>query len=441
MTRLKTDGTIDILTEKMSTPVKYTVTLSEDEVEKRKKECYEKVKHNIEVQGFRKGNVPQDVAVKHLGVDRVYKLMVDKIIRDIITKEKIIVDYRDFKFFGDLKKKTEFIVEFIAEVKPIVNLILLDKINVDKFEEPEEIVDLSKSINEELKRSETFVDSSKEVLENLDIAVIDFKGCLEGQIKPFPGGTSNNFQIKINDLVNGKKQFIDNFEDQLIGMKVNEFRDVKVKFPDDYHDKKLSGKNAIFKVKLNVIKEKIVPVYDDEFAKSKGFDTVKDFEENLRTKIIEKNKKNSIEGFKKKILTSMLEQIEISPIPQSMIDRENNREWQSLLRKMGKTEEELLKENKNISKEAYFDNITQKSIETLKVGLILEEVSKKYKIESSEEEVLKHTLKISNFLQYDSDREERIKKELLSNKQQFDFMKRSLINEKALDFLFEEMSK
>lgn len=430
---------MEIKSEDMSTPIKYIVKIDADDVEKRKKQTYEKIKNEIQIPGFRKGNVPQDVAETHVGVEKLYRPMVDDIFREIMDIEKNIVGSYNFNFFGDLKKKNALTIEFIAELKPEIQLVSLEKIKkVQKIEETKITEEGFRSrIAAEVSLSENIVDSSKEFVENLDIAIIDFEGRLEGEKDAFPGGKANNYQICVNEVKNGKKQFIDNFEDQIVGMKINEVREVCVMFPNDYHNGGLSGKKAIFTVKLNAIKTKNVPQYDNEFVKSKGFETIKDFEEDLKKKISIENEKKDFEEFKKRVLASIINESKISPIPKSMIDRENEKEWNSLVRRMGKTEEELFKENK-FSKESFMNNTTPRSIEILKTTLILEEVAKENNIVVSEDEVVQYTMKISNLYKHDVDREERLLKELLNNKYQYELMQTAIINEKAIEFLMNE---
>jgi trigger factor len=431
---------MDIKTEKMPTPVKYIVTVDADDVNERKKAAYERVKSEIEVPGFRKGCVPQDVAETKIGVERLYKSMIDQIVRDIATLETSLVSTRDFKIFGDLKRKSTLTIEFVAEVKPTVKLVSLDKIKETEKLEATTIsdVELKEKIDAEIKQSETIHDSTKEILENLDIALIDFEGVLDGETTPFKGGTAKNYQIRVNDLVNGRKQFIDNFEDQLVGMKINEVRQVNVTFPVDYHSKELSGKKVIFTVKLNAIKYKVAPDYNDSFAKSKGFDSIQAYEDNLKIRLLDEKQKKSIDTFKKVILSKIVDESEISPIPQVMIDKENDNEWEALLRRMGKTEGQLEKESK-VTKESFIVNTTPRTIQVVKTSLVIEQIVKDFDIKATEDEVVAYTMRITNLLKFDSNREAKIKQDLLQNKIPYNSMYIGTVNEKAVEFLFNEM--
>ncbi|MDD5649694.1 MAG: trigger factor [Candidatus Nanoarchaeia archaeon] len=431
-----------IKTEKLATPVKYCVTIDAEKLEDRKEKAYNKIKHNIHIAGFRKGNVPRNVAESNLEIEKLYKHMIDEIFNDIFFADTSIVETSNYKFFGDLKKKFPLTIEFIANVKPSV--VLPDFNEVKKTISKKTISvteeDIKNRITNEIKLSEEIKDTSKEVLENLDVAVIDFEGRIEGEEKPFKGGIAKGYQLRINEIVNGRKQFIDNFEDQLIGMKINETREVKVSFPSDYKEKSLASKKSIFVVTLKSIKTKITPEYNENFVKSKGFDNIKLYEEFLRDEILKSEIKKEDESFKKQVICNIVNSSVISPIPEIMIDRENEKEWNSFLKRLGQTEAQLEKERK-ITKNIFFENTTEKSIEVLKTSLVLEEIARKFNITVNEDEVAEHLMKVTNILKFSKDREEKVKEELKNNKGQFNLMKTATINEKVIDFLGNEFNK
>lgn len=425
----------------MPTPVKYVVTVDENEMEERKTKTYDKKKDSIEVHGFRKGNVPRNIAEDKLGVEKLYKSLIDDIYYELSLTEPI-VSSKDFKFFGDLKKKVPFTMEFVADVQPTVILPSFEKIKetvkIDSVEVLED--DLKHKIDFELKQCEIIEDTTKDVVDNLDVAIIDFEGKIVGDDKPFKGGTAKGFQIRVNEVINGQKQFVDNFEDQLVGMKLGETKEVKVKFPENYRDTKLANKDAIFTVVLKSIKLKITPEYNVDFAKKKGFETIEEYEQSLKKSILEMKQKKATEKFKKTIITEIINNSDISPIPEEMIEAENDKEWRSFLRRINKSEEQFVKENKT-SKEYFFNNNTGKSIEVIKAHLVIKKISETHSINASDDEVVKYVMRISNLLKYDSDKEEKIKEELKSNNQQNNLMKIAATNEKTIEFLFESFSK
>lgn len=430
---------MEIKFERMPEQIKCVVTIDSEEVKRRKAETYEEIKHQIQVPGFRKGNVSMEVAEAKLSVEKLYTPMIDKICKEIVEKERNIVSTKDFKFFGDLKANDAMVIEFIAEMKPTVKTPNLNDIykNIEK-RSTQEVTEkeLNEYISNVLKQNEIIHDSTKETLENFDIAIIDFTGFLEGQTTPFKGGTAKNFQITVNELVNGRKQFIDNFEDQMVGMKKGEKRNIHVTFPSDYNEKTLSGKKAVFEVTLNAIKYKEIPKLDDEFAKTLGFETFESYKEISKNEILANKKKSFETETKREILSKVISESEISPIPQNMIDNENDKEWNSLLRRLGKTAEQLQKESK-VTKEMVFANSTARSIETLKASLVLEQLAKELNVSIDKKEVVEYALEISQMLGHGHDDEHReaLTKKLDEDQRQFEFFKSAVANEKVLDFL------
>lgn len=433
---------MDIKKEDMPTPVKYFVTVDAEDLEKRKQEVYNMRKPHLIVDGFRKGTVPRNIAESRFGVERLYRPVIDQIFKDVYFLEPCIVGTSDYKFLGDLKKKVDLVVEFVADIKPKVLLPVFDEVRktIEKTQVEVTDDDLKKRIDLEIKQNEKIQDSTKEVLENLDIAIIDFEGCIEGETTPFKGGTAKGYQIRVNEIVNGRKQFVDNFEDQLLGMKVDEVRKIRVTFPGDYRDKLLANKKAIFMVTLKAIKFKITPEYNKDFVKGKGFDSIEAYEESLKKQIFDSKQKKNEEDLKKQIIMKVVDQATISPIPQVMINRENEKEWSSLLTRLGKTEEQFQKENK-ITKEMFFDNMSPKSIEVLKTSLVLEEVADNFGFKASEDEIIQYVLKITNKLKYGESKKEKVKTDLKNNQHQYKLMETAVLNEKAMEFLVNELSK
>ena len=431
---------MQIKTEAMPKLVKYVVFLDEKEVAEKKDKIYKQRKPSIELPGFRKGNVPQDIAEDRIGVEKLYTPIINEVFAEVCETEPIISS-RNFKYFGDFKKGS-FTMEFVAELKPTVNLVSLDKIkkeiNIESPEFTEE--DLKGRIKNEIESLSKIEDSTKDTLKNLDIAIIDFEGKIVGEDKPFKGGTSKGYQIRVNEIVNGRKQFIGNFEDQLVGMKLKETKTIRVKFPDDYQSETLKGKDAEFIVTLNAIKEKKIPEYNEDFVKQKGYTSIAEFEEFLKKDEAELKLKRVTEKNKKLIVSEIVKQSEISPIPEEMIDRENQKEWENFLRRMGRTEEQFIKENK-ISKEHFFDNNTPRVIEVIKATLVIQQIATENNITATEEEVCQYVVRVSRILDYNEEKKQKILTDLRENKRQFQLMQNSTVNEKTINFVYEKLSK
>ena len=260
-------------------------------------------------------------------------------------------------------------------------------------------------------------------VENGDITVIDFEGSVDGV--PFEGGKAEGHELEI-----GSNTFIPGFEDQIIGMKVDEERDIKVKFPDEYFSKDLAGKDAIFKIKLHEIKKKELPKLDDEFAKDVSeFDTLEELKNSIKEKIDVENKNKEKYETEEEAIKTVCENTEID-IPSGMIeveidnmikDIEGRLSYQGLkleqyLQMVGKTEEDMRRE---------FEDQAKKSV---KSRLVLEAVVKAEKLEASEEEVGEKIKEMAK--QYN-----RPEDELLANEQLRSYIAESMKTEKAIEFI------
>ena len=421
--------------EVLSAPIKFTVTVEAQELVGKKKAAFDKVKDDLVVQGFRKGHVTQEVAEDKVGVNALYRSVIDEIYTEV-AEQCNIVSSRDFKFYGNFKKDIPLIIEFVSDVKPEVGNVPIDlvkdQIKMEVVEVTED--DLKNRIDFEIKQNEKIIDTDKQVCENFDVAVIDFEGTIVGETKPFQGGTAKGYQISVNEIINGRKQFIDTFEDQIVGMKIGETKDIKVKFPNDYKDTTKAGKDAVFVVTLNSLKQKQTPLFDEFVKKIKGENSVEEYKESLRKIIFNEKQKKANENYKKQLVSEIVKQSEIPSIPQAMIENETQREWDSFLRRMDKTEEQFVKENKN-SKEHFFDTNSSRSTEVIKTTLVLEKIAKDKNIVVTEEDVVSYVMKVSSFLQHDGNRKEKILLELTSNKHQYRLMEIATRNEKVLEFL------
>ena len=205
-------------------------------------------------------------------VDEAYRNAVIENGLEIVSRPEL-----DIKQIG---KDKDFIFVVNVCVKPEAKVSDYKGIEVKKVstrvtkKEVEEEIERTREKNA---RIVTVEDKERE-LKNGDISVIDFEGFVDG--KAFEGGKAENFELTI-----GSGQFIPGFEDQMVGMKVEEERDINVKFPEEYHAADLAGKDATFKVKLHEIKEKILPELDDEFAKDiSEFDTLEDYRKDVNKK-------------------------------------------------------------------------------------------------------------------------------------------------------------
>lgn len=432
---------MEVNVEKMSQPVMITVKEDAESFTKRKDKTYNIIKKTLpKIKGFRKGNAPRDIAEKNLDVEKLYKSLIDDIYLQI-AKQYHIIGADNFNFFGNLKDdKSEFTMTFKAELKPDVKLPTIENLDLTYIEPSVTEEDVLAKIVVDLAKEDKIEDSDKDTLDNLDIAVIDFEGILDGEKKPFKGGTAKGYNVCVNEDKDGKKQFIDNFEDKMVGMKIGEERIVNVKFPDDYRDNTKAGKKVKFNVKLNKIKNKIKQELIEEFAIGRGHKSVEEYKKSMKQSMFETKKKDYENNLRRIAINAIKEKAKFTPIPESMVIDEINKNWSSYLARLGKTEEDLLKENKE-AKLYFYDSNKDQAGETVKITMILEKIIEKYNITATKKEVEEHVLSLSSILSYDDERKEKVMKTMATNIQQFNLMKSMKLNEKAMDFVVDMFKK
>ena len=263
-------------------------------------------------------------------------------------------------------------------------------------------------------------------VENGDIAIIDFEGFKDGVA--FPGGKGENYSLEI-----GSNTFIPGFEEQIIGMKAGDKKDINVTFPEDYHEESLKGAPVVFKVKLNEVKEVKIPELDKDFFDDLGMEGV-DSKEALERQVkenIKVSKEREIENkYIDDLLDKIIEDTEID-VPETMINDETDRmikQFSEQIGMQGITIEQFYQftnSNESKLKEQYHDE----AIKRIKYRLILEEIIKEEKINIKDKDVDKKLDEIAK--KYNMTKEE-VKKQYGDN---LDMIKYELEVEKAFDVI------
>ena len=279
--------------------------------------AYIKVRGQIAIPGFRKGHAPRKMIENMYGegvfYDEAFELIFDEVYGPAIDENKLEVVDRpqvDIQQIG-AGKNLQFTCEVF--VKPDVTL---GEYKGLKAEKPEVKV-LAADVDERLKAladRNTRLVSVDRAAKSGDTAVIDFEGFLDG--KPFDGGKGENHNLEL-----GSGSFVPGFEDQVIGMKAGEEKDIDITFPENYHAD-LAGKAVVFKVKVHEVKEKEVPAMDDEFAKDVSeFATLKDLRADLKKMITEERQKDADRVFEENLMNQVAENI-TADIPDVMVENQ-----------------------------------------------------------------------------------------------------------------------
>ncbi|MBQ0035333.1 MAG: trigger factor [Firmicutes bacterium] len=399
-----------------------TVTLEGDNWQEAKKKAYKKVASKIEIKGFRKGQAPKNMIDKYINHNEVLieaaEALAQQALLDGVKEHDVqLIDRPELKL--DTLDEDKCVLTFVCPVKPDVKLgdykaleYKVEEVKVEDKEVDDQIATLlDRKADLELKEDGEVEDG--------DTAVIDFEGFVDGVA--FEGGKGENY-----DLVIGSNSFIPGFESQLAGMKSEETKDINVKFPEDYQEASLKGKDATFKVTVHEIKKKVLPVLDDEFVKELKYENVNTVDElkNYTKENLEKQKKDvATREADNKLVDELAKIVEVE-IPQVMIDSEEDtmvNQYEQRLMSQGLQLEQFLKmmgQTKDEFKASMKDDATKR----VKINLALEEIAKLENVEVSDEDISKeydkmaemYGLKVEEIKQYVP--EENVKEDLKLNK-------------------------
>ena len=322
-----------------------------------------------------------------------------------------------------MEKGKNLIFTAIVQVSPEVKIGKYKGIELNKIEYNVSDEDIEHELGHMQEKNSRLITIEDRPVETKDIAVIDFEGFVDGEA--FKGGKAEKHELEI-----GSNTFIPGFEDQIIGMKVDEEKDINVKFPEEYFSKDLAGKDATFKVKLHEIKKKELPKLDDEFAKDVSeFDTLEELKNSIKEKIQTENDSRAKYELEENAIKTVCENTPID-IPSAMIENEIENMMQDIkvrlsyqglnieqyLKMINKTEEDMRNEFKEQAERA------------VKSRLVLEAVAKAEKIENSEEEIAE---KIKEMAKNYGKKEE----EVLKNEQLRKYVEENMKTEKAIKFI------
>ena len=392
------------------------------------KKVYTKTAKYFNVPGFRKGKAPMHMVEKMYGTEIFYEDTFNELVPGIFEEElknnNIEAVSRPDIDIKQIGKGQELIFTAVIQTKPEVKLGKYKGIEIKKIEYNVSDDDVNHELKHMQEKNARLVSVERPVKDG-DITVIDFEGSIDGV--PFDGGKAENHELTI-----GSKQFIPGFEDQIIGMKLEEEKDIKVTFPEDYFSKDLAGKEATFKVKLHEIKEKELPKLDDDFAKDTSeFETLAELKKSIKEKLEGENKHRAKHETENAVIEAVADTVELD-IPSGMIeteidnmvkDVESRLSYQGLnleqyLKIMGKTMEEFRKQ---------YEEQAQK---TVKIRLVLEAIQKDLAVKVEESE-------IKDKIKEMSEAYSRKPEELEQNEQFKNYIEENLKYEKTIDFLVE----
>lgn len=412
--------------------VKLEIEVDAQKFEEAMQKSFQKNVNKYTVQGFRKGKTPRKIFERYYGEGVLYEDAFN--IAGADAYDKAIEDNNIFA----IDRPEIDIVEigsgknlvFTAEVtvKPEIEIKKYKGIEVKKVEYNVTDADINQELEKMREKNARLVAIEDRDLQDGDIAMIDYEGSIDGV--PFEGGSATNYELEI-----GKGTFINGFEEQLVGMKLNEEKEIKVTFPEEYHSKEVAGKDATFKVFLHSMKAKELPEIDDEFAKDVSeFDTLELLKEDIKTKLSDANEQKAKKEIEDDLLEKIIENSEVE-IPRIMIEKQIDaivRDFDWRMRMQGMNLENYLQfTNTNYNEfRAKFSEGAEKSV---KIQLALEKISKDEKIEVTDEDL---NSRISEIAKGYSQEAEDFKKSLKD--EDIDYLKDELKTNNTIKFLMEE---
>ena len=413
---------------KNANEVKLEITVEAEKFSDAIKKVYFKSAKYFNIPGFRKGKAPMNIVEKYYGKEIFYEDAFNEVageaLDEAVKENDLYVVSRPDIDVTQIEKGKDLIFTAVMQTKPEAELGKYKGVEIKKIEYKVTAEDVNHELSHMQEHNARMVTVEDRPVESGDIVTIDFEGFVDG--KAFDGGKAEGHELEI-----GSNTFIPGFEDQIIGMKIDEEKDINVKFPEEYFSKELAGKDATFKVKLHEIKKKELPKLDDEFAKDVSeFDTLKELKEDIKSKQKKQNDDKAKYETEDAVIKAVCENVKVD-IPSGMIetevdnmikDIEQRLSYQGLkleqyLQMMGKTTEEMRKEYE------------PQAIDSIKSRLALEAVIKAEKIEATEEEVDEKMKEMAK--NYGKENDE----EFMKNENVRNYIKDGLTSQKAIEFL------
>lgn len=361
-------------------------TMSKEDFNKNLDKAFAKNAKYFKAPGFRNGKVPRAIVEKMYGetvlfdsvientVDEEYRIAIEENNLEVVSKPEL-----DIKQIG---KDKDLIYTVTVFVKPEAIVKDYKGIEVKKFNTKVSKKDIDNALEQARDKNARTVTVEDRALEMKDISTIDFEGFVDGVA--FEGGKGENFELTI-----GSGQFIPGFEEQLVGMKIGEEREINVKFPDEYHAENLAGKDAMFKVKLISIKSKVLPELDDEFAKDiSEFDTLEEYKKDVEKKLKEEKEKQAEADKEAQAIEKIVENTEVN-IPDSMIEDQMEQmveQFNANLSYQGLNLETYCK-YLGTTVEAFKETLKPQATKDVKLKLALEYIAKTENITATDEDI------------------------------------------------------
>lgn len=360
--------------------------LNAEEWEAEVEKAYQKNKGKYKLDGFRQGKIPRKVLEKTYGEYLFYEdalnEVCDRTFFEFLEKEKDVqaVDYPEVS----VKNLSKEGVEWVATITlmPEVELGKYDGLEVKKDKVSVTDKEVEAKLKDLQEKQARYVDVTDRPAKMGDLVNIDFAGSIDGVA--FDGGTAKDYELEL-----GSHSFISGFEEQVVGMKVDEQKDVKVEFPKEYHAKNLAGKPAVFAVKLLTIREKQVPEIDDKFASDVSeFNTLDELKKDTKEKIKSEKEADAERAFENKLVEEVVKNSKVD-VPKVMVTNQIARNVEDMKRSLAMQglSYEMYLGYIGLTDEQFRKSREEDTEKQIKTTLVLSELVKKEGIKAEESEV------------------------------------------------------
>lgn len=419
------------LISKENNRAKFTMDFTAEEFEAAVVKAYQDSKDKFNIDGFRKGKAPRSIIEKHFGEGVFFEDAINNLFQTAYPEalneldlEVIDSPQADFSEIGKGKPLT---VTIDVAVYPVVEVKDYKGIEVEQVDPEVTEEDVDRDIEAMRKRNSRMVVADRPV-ENGDTVILDYAGFVGDE--QFQGGTAENQELKI-----GSGMFIPGFEEQLIGVKAGESKDVVVTFPEEYQAKELAGKEAVFKCTVHEVKFEELPELDDEFAKDVSeFDTLAELRDDARARILESVKLQCENEAKDKVIAQVYENNKIEA-PATMVADEMDRMIQEL-------EQQMRYQGLNIQQYLQFtgstlddfrNEIKPEAEKRVATRIVLRSIGEVENVEVTDEDLDKELQRMSEAYNTDP---ENIKKML--GEENLAFFRKDIALTKVMDMLYNE---
>lgn len=382
---------------------KLTVEVPAEDFEAAVEKAYRKDRGRISLPGFRKGKAPRKMIEKMYGagvfyedaanllIPEAYDKALDECGETIVSRPEITVE--------QIETGKPFIFTAMVALKPAVTLGQYKGVEVPKKQAEVTDEEVQAVIDRERENNSRMIDVDDRPVENGDMIRLDFDGSVDGT--PFEGGKSENYALTI-----GSGSFIPGFEEQLIGAKIGEDLEVKVTFPEDYHEESLRSKEAVFKCKVNEIKVKELPEADDDFAQDvSDFDTMDEYREDIRKNLLT-DKEASIRREKETAVVKKIVENAQMEIPEAMINEQIRRMTDDFTRRIesqGLTMTQYLQFT-GMDTAKLTEQMRPEALQRIQNSLVLEAVAKAEDIQIDDERVDEEIAKMAENYKMEPDK-------------------------------------